>query len=143
LPEIAVHCSERERLADEVERETDDLKKAEFMLEKIGMDFDGIISGVTNFGIYVALENTVEGLVRMTALDDDYYVYNEKHYCLMGMRTKKVYRLGDSVKVRVANVDMNSRNIDFVLAETYTSEDSLEKKDRPRKKYKKRSGKAR
>ncbi|HZK35262.1 MAG TPA: ribonuclease R [Bacillota bacterium] len=141
LPDIASYCSERERLADEAERETDDLKKAEFMIDKIGLDFDGIISGVMNYGIYVALENTVEGLVRVTALDDDYYVYNEKHYCLMGMRTKKIYRLGDSVKVRVANVDIASRNVDFVLAETFVNEDSLEKKDMPRKKHNRKSRK--
>jgi len=116
LPSMADHCSQRERLADEVEREVDDLKKAEYMLDKIGMEFDGIISGVTHYGIFVELANTVEGLVRITALDDDYYVYYEKHYCLIGERTRKVYRLGDTVRVRVVNVDISSRNIDFVLA---------------------------
>ncbi len=116
LPEMADHCSQRERLADEAERETDDLKKAEYMQDKIGMEFDGIISGVTNYGIYVQLYNTVEGLVRMTALDDDYYVYNEKHYCLIGERTRKVYRLGDTIRIRVSHVDLAARNIDFVLA---------------------------
>ncbi|HHY82467.1 MAG TPA: ribonuclease R [Clostridiales bacterium] len=116
LPEMAEHCSQRERVADEAERETDDLKKAEYMMDKIGMEFDGIISGVTSYGIFVELDNTVEGLVRMTALDDDYYTYNEKHYCLIGERTKKVYRLGDTIRIRVAGVDLASRNIDFVLA---------------------------
>ncbi|MGI6142044.1 MAG: ribonuclease R [Caldicoprobacterales bacterium] len=116
LPGMADHCSQRERLADEAERETDDLKKAEYMLDKIGMEFDGIISGVTNYGIFVELANTVEGLVRMTALDDDYYVYNEKHYCLIGERTRKIYRLGDTIRIRVTNVDIPSRNIDFVPA---------------------------
>lgn len=116
LPGLSEHCSQREKLADEVERETDNLKKAEYMLDKIGMEFEGIISGVTYFGIFVALANTVEGLVRMTALDDDYYVYNEKHYCLIGERTRKVYRLGDTIRVKVASVDIPSRNIDFILA---------------------------
>ncbi|HHU49271.1 MAG TPA: ribonuclease R [Clostridiales bacterium] len=116
LPGMADHCSQRERLADEAERETDDLKKAEYMLDKIGMEFDGIISGVTNYGIFVELANTVEGLVRMTALDDDYYVYNEKHYCPIGERTRKIYRLGDTIRIRVTNVDIPSRNIDFVPA---------------------------
>ena len=116
LPEMANHCSEREKVADEAERETDDLKKAEFMMDKIDREYDGIISGVTNYGIYVALENTVEGLVRMTALDDDYYVYHEKHYCLIGERTRKVYRLGDTIRIKVAQVDLAARNIDFVLA---------------------------
>jgi ribonuclease R len=116
LPEMADHCSERERVADEAERETDDLKKAEYMMDKIGIKFDGIISGVTNYGIFVHLENTVEGLVRVAAMDDDFYVYNEKHYCLIGEHTRKVYRLGDTLKIRVSNVDIESRNIDFVLA---------------------------
>jgi ribonuclease R len=116
LPEMADHCSQREKLADEAERETDDLKKAEYMQDKIGMEFDGIISGVTNYGIYVELDNTVEGLVRMTALDDDYYVFNEKHYCLIGERTRKVYRLGDTIRIRVSQVDIAARNVDFVLA---------------------------
>ncbi len=116
LPEMCEHCSKRERVADEAERETDNLKKAEYMMDKIGMEFDGIISGVTNYGIFVQLANTVEGLVRVTALDDDYYVYNEKHYCLIGERTRKVYRLGDTLKIRVSKVDIASRNIDFTLA---------------------------
>ncbi|NLW12796.1 MAG: ribonuclease R, partial [Clostridiaceae bacterium] len=116
LPEMCEHCSKRERVADEAERETDNLKKAEYMMDKIGMEYDGIISGVTNYGIFVQLANTVEGLVRVTALDDDYYVYNEKHYCLIGERTRKVYRLGDTMKIRVSKVDITTRNIDFVLA---------------------------
>ncbi len=126
LPGLADHCSQRERVADEAERETDDLKKAEFMQDKIGMEFEGIISGVANHGIYVALENTVEGLIRMVALDDDYYVFDEKHYCLLGERTRKVYRLGDSVKIRVSQADIATRNIDFVLAETPTAMDGFE-----------------
>ena len=117
LPGMAEHCSKRERVADEAERETDDLKKVEFMLDKIGQEFDGIISGVTNYGIYVQLPNTVEGLVRISAIEDDYYVYNEKHYCLIGERTRRILRLGDSVRVKVAKVDMVMRNIDFVLVE--------------------------
>ena len=117
LPEIADHCSQKERLADEVERETEDLKKAEYMADKIGMEYEGIISGVTRFGIYVQLPNTVEGLVRISSIEDDYYVYNEKHYCLIGERTRKIYRLGDIVKVWVVDVNIAERNIDFVLVE--------------------------
>ncbi len=116
LPEMCEYCSKRERVADEAERETDNLKKAEYMMDKIGMDYDGIISGVTSYGIFIQLANTVEGLVRVTALDDDYYVYNEKHYCLIGGRTRKIYRLGDTLKIRVSKVDIASRNIDFILA---------------------------
>lgn len=118
LPGMAEHCSKRERVADEAERETDDLKKVEFMLDKLGEEFDGIISGVTNYGIYVQLSNTVEGLVRISTIEDDYYVYNEKHYCLIGERTRRILRLGDSVRVKVAKVDLIMRNIDFVLVDS-------------------------
>ncbi|HZJ83895.1 MAG TPA: ribonuclease R, partial [Clostridia bacterium] len=118
LPEMATHCSKRERVADEAERETDDLKKAEFMLDKVGEEFEGIISGVTGFGLYVQLPTTVEGLVRISSIEDDYYNYNEKHYCLIGERRKRIFRLGDPVKIRATNVDMIARNIDFVLVES-------------------------
>ncbi len=121
LPQLTDHCSQRERIADDAERETDDLKMAEFMLDKIGEEFEGIISGVANHGIYVKLENTIEGMIRISALDDDYYVYNEKHYCLIGERTRKIYRLGDVVQIKVVNVDLAARNIDFILADSNTS----------------------
>jgi len=117
LPEMAEHCSKMERLADEAERETLALKMAEYMMDKVDMEFEGIISGVTAYGIYVQLPNTIEGLVHISSIEDDYYVYNEKHYCLIGERTGKIYRLGDTVKVRVVGVDLSTRNIDFVLAE--------------------------
>ena len=140
LPPLADHCSQRERLADEAERETDALKKAEFMLDKIGMEFEGIISGVANHGLYVELESTVEGLVRIAALDDDYYVYNEKHYCLMGMRNRKIYRLGDTIRVRVTQVDIPARNIDFVLADSSRPDNPYSEPDfpKPMKKGKKK-----
>lgn len=117
LPEIADHCSKRERVAEEAERETDNLKKCEYMLDKIGFKYEGIISGVTNYGLYVQLANTVEGLVRFSTIEDDYYIYDEKQYCAIGEMTRKVYRLGDSINIKVSNVDMYSRNIDFLLAE--------------------------
>jgi ribonuclease R len=122
VPGIAEQCSERERMADEVERETEKLKKAEYMMDKIGMEFDGIISGVTSFGIYVELENTVEGLVHISALEDDYYVYDEKHHCLIGERKRKIYRLGDSARIKVAGASVANRTIDFVLAEATDEE---------------------
>lgn len=117
LPEMADHCSQRERLADEAERETQDLKMAEYMVDKVGMEFEGIISGVTGFGIYVQLPNTVEGMVHINSIEDDYYIYDEKHYCLIGEHTRKIYKLGDIVKIRVIKADVATRNIDFVLAE--------------------------
>ncbi|GAA4718125.1 ribonuclease R [Brevibacillus fulvus] len=115
LPEIADHSSQRERLAVEAERETDDLKKAEFMLERIGEEFEGVISGVTSFGIFVELPNTIEGLVHVSYLTDDYYHYHEKMYALVGERTGKQFRIGDVVQVRVANVNVDERAIDFEI----------------------------
>ena len=100
----------------EAEREVCDIKKAEFMEDKVGGEFDGIISSVTSFGFFVELENSVEGLVRVADLDDDYYVYDEKTYSLRGERSGKIYKIGDEVKVIVANVDVLSHKIDFVLS---------------------------
>ena len=107
--------SETERIAQEAEREVDDLKKAEYMQDRIGEEFTGIVSSVTSFGMFVELSNTIEGLVHITALDDDYYVYDEDHLCLIGERTKKIYRLGDSVKVSCSRVDIPNREIYFDL----------------------------
>lgn len=109
----AKQSSEMERLAEEAEREVDDLKKAEYMMDRIGEEYDGIISSVTSFGIFVELSNTIEGLVHITDLDDDYYVYDEAHLMLIGERTKNIYRLGDTVKVRCSRVDIDNREIFF------------------------------
>lgn len=109
--------SEMERLAQEAEREVDDLKKAEYMQERIGEEFTAIISSVTSFGLFAELPNTIEGLIHITALDDDYYIYDEAHLCLIGERTKKVYRLGDEIKVRCTRVDIDNREIYFDLIE--------------------------
>jgi ribonuclease R len=113
LPDIAEHASNMERRAVEAERETDDLKKTEFMEDKIGMEFDGIISSVTNFGLFVELPNTIEGLVHVSYLTDDYYRYDERHYAMIGERTGKVYRIGDEITVRVINVNKEERIVDF------------------------------
>lgn len=117
LPDIAKHTSEMERRAVDAERETDDLKKAEFMLDKIGEEFDGIISSVTNFGMFVELENTVEGLIHVSYLVDDYYHYDDRSHALIGEHTATIYRVGDEVKVRVVQVNMEERAIDFELVE--------------------------
>lgn len=111
----SIQSSLTERVADEAEREVDDLKKAEYMKERIGQEFEGIISSVTNFGMFVELPNTVEGLVHMSTLNDDYYIYDEQHMCLIGEKTKKTYRLGDSVKIRVDKVDIDNKEIYFTL----------------------------
>ena len=113
LPEIAEHASDMERRAVEAERETDDLKKTEFMEDKIGMEFDGIISSVTNFGLFVELPNTIEGLVHVSYLTDDYYRYDERSYAMIGERTGKMYRIGDEITVRVINVNKDERIVDF------------------------------
>ena len=117
LHDVSLHCSQRERRAEEAERETVKLKKLEYMQDKWDEVFEGVISGVTAWGIYVELENTVEGLVRMTALTDDYYEYNEEGFELIGKANNKHYKLGQSVKVRLDNIDKLMRTIDFVLVE--------------------------
>lgn len=113
----ARQSSETENIATEAEREVDDLKKAEYMLDRIGEEFEGIVSSVTSFGMFVELPNTIEGLIHITALDGDYYIYDENHLCLMGERTKKIYRLGDFVKVRCSRVDIPNREIYFDMVE--------------------------
>ena len=117
--------SETERIAQQAEREVDDLKKAEYMLDRLGEEFEGIVSSVTSFGMFVELPSTIEGLVHITALDDDYYVYNEDHLCLIGERTKKVYRLGDSVKVKCSKIDIPNREIFFDLVEDEYSREEI------------------
>jgi len=115
LPDIAKQCSERERAADDAERDTVELKKVEYMRSKIGESFDGIISNVTSFGMFVELENTIEGLVRISQMDDDYYIFEEKSYSLIGERTKKRYRIGDQVKVILVRADMALRQLEFII----------------------------
>jgi ribonuclease R len=117
--------SEMERLAQEAEREVDDLKKAEYMQERIGEEFTAIISSVTSFGLFAELPNTIEGLIHITALDDDYYIYDEAHLCLIGERTKKVYRLGDEVKVKCTRVDIDNREVYFDLIEEEQTKEEI------------------
>jgi ribonuclease R len=113
LPEIAHHSSKMERRAVDAERETDELKKAEYMQDKIGEEYDGIISSVTNFGMFVELPNTIEGLIHVSYLTDDYYRYDERHFAMIGERTGNVFRIGDEITVRVINVNKEERSIDF------------------------------
>ena len=116
------HCSLTERRADEATREVIRWLKAEFMMDKIGEEFDGYISGVTNFGIFVELvEVYVDGLVHITALGNDYYHFDAAHHRLMGERTRQIYRLGDKVRVRVVRVDLDETKIDFELVGTPVS----------------------
>jgi len=113
--EAADISSATERQAVELEREVEKMKKAEYMSYHIGEEFRGIISGVTNFGIYVELENTVEGMIRLDSLKDDYYDYQPEKYRIMGRRTKKIYSLGDEAVIKVLSVNIEDREIDFML----------------------------
>ena len=108
--------SAAERKAIEAEREVEKLKKAEYMTYHIGEEFDGVISGVTNFGLYVQLENTIEGLIKIDSLYDDYYDYNQEKYALMGRRTNKVYKLGDKIRIFVDDVNTDRSEINFLIA---------------------------
>lgn len=118
LPEVAKHASEMERRADEAERETIKLKKVQYMEKHIGETFVGVISGVAEYGFFVELENTVEGLVRVTSLTDDFYQYYEETYELVGGATNRRFKLGQQVRVTVDNCDRIMRTIDFTLADS-------------------------
>ena len=117
LPEVAKHSSEMERRADEAERETIKMKKVQYMEAHVGETFEGVISGVTEWGFFVELPNTVEGLVRVTSLTDDFYQYFEDTYELVGEVTNRRYKLGQKVYVTVEHCDRILRTIDFVLAD--------------------------
>lgn len=113
MPEVAKQCSLRERRAEEAERETIKLKKVEFMEQFVGKMFEGAITGTTSWGCYVELPNTVEGLVHVNEMADDYYIYDEPGHRFIGERTKQIYRLGDKVFVQVLKTDSMTRTIDF------------------------------
>jgi ribonuclease R len=118
LPEVARHTSERERRADEAERELLQWKKVRFMAGKVGDEFDGFVTGVAPFGLFVELEaHFVEGLVHVSSMADDYYRFVEQEHALFGENTKRVYRLGDRVRVQVVRADMERRQIDLGLVE--------------------------
>lgn len=117
LPEVADEASKRERLAMEAEWEVEEIKKVEYMVKKKGEVFSGIISGVIGSGFFVELQNTVEGFVRISTLGDDYYIFNQQQMTLTGERRKRIYRLGDRVNVLVDRVNMEEKEIDFLLVE--------------------------
>ena len=111
----STQSSERERAAELAERDVHDYYKACYMADKVGQQFDGVVSGVTSFGIFVELENTVEGLIRLANMRDDYYIYNQETYSIIGERSKKTFRIGDSVRIEVDNVNVDFKEIDFRL----------------------------
>ena len=116
--ESANQSSEREKIATKVERDSEDLKKAEYMENKIGEEYEGIISSVTQFGIFVELPNTVEGLIRFEKMGDEYFIYDEKRKNLIGERTNKTYKIGDKVKIRVISANKMLRQVDFEIADS-------------------------
>lgn len=117
LPEVAKHSSKMERRADEAERETDKLKKAEYMEEHIGEIYDGVISGITQWGIYVELPNTVEGLIRVSTLSGDFFYYDEESYEMVGRDTGMTYKLGQRITIQVKGVDRMAGTVEFMIPE--------------------------
>lgn len=126
LPEVTKHASEMERRAEEAERETVKLKKVEYMQQHLGEIFEGVISSITKWGMYVELPNTVEGLVHVANMRDDHYEYDENRYELVGAHTNKVYKLGQRIRIRVTGADRLLRTIDFEIAEEGEEEDGKE-----------------
>ena len=111
----STQSSERERAAELAERDVHDFYKACYMADKVGQEFDGVVSSVTSFGMFVELENTVEGLIRLANMRDDYYIYNQETYTIMGERSHKTFKIGDTVRIKVDNVNVDFREIDFAL----------------------------
>lgn len=128
----STQSSERERAAELAERDVHDFYKACYMADKVGQEFDGVVSSVTSFGMFVELENTVEGLIRLANMRDDYYIYNQETYTIMGERTHKTFKIGDTVRIKVDNVNVDFREIDFALVskleESHIEEDLKEEK---------------
>lgn len=133
LPAAAVQTSAMERRADDAERETDKLKKVQYMEHRIGEEFEGTVSGVTGWGFYVALPNTIEGLVHVNDLVDDYYIFDEAHYRLVGRMTGRVYTIGQPVRVLVTGVDRLMKTIDFIPTDKRWDETGVKKKNGKRK----------
>jgi ribonuclease R len=118
LPEVCIQCSETERKATGAERESVKIKQVEYMDRHIGDELHGIVSGVVNFGIFIEINDLlIEGMVRVRDMEDDYYMYDEKKYALIGRRTGKRYRIGDTVKVQVISVNIENREINFRLVD--------------------------
>lgn len=111
----STQSSERERAAELAERDVHDFYKACYMADKVGQEFDGVVSSVTSFGMFVELENTIEGLIRLANMRDDYYIYNQETYTIMGERSHKTFKIGDTVRIKVDNVNVDFREIDFAL----------------------------
>lgn len=131
LPDVAEHTSSRERRAVDAERDVEALKKAQFMVDQVGETFKGVVSSVTNFGMFIELENTVEGLVHVRDMSDDYYRFDERLMMLIGERTAKQYRIGDEVEVEVTNVVPEEGTIDFGVVGMKSNRRRSSRKARP------------
>lgn len=125
LKKIVAYSSEqssiRERAADDAQREVEDLKKTEYMADRIGEEFEGRITSVTSFGMFVEIENTVEGLIRLSNLNDDYYIFDSENYVLIGEHTKKTYKIGDNLKVKVSSVNIDFKEIELTIVKSKDS----------------------
>ncbi|KRL85005.1 ribonuclease R [Ligilactobacillus equi] len=115
LPEMTTHASEMERRAIDTERDTDAMKKAEYMADHVGEEFDAVVSSVTKFGMFIALENTVEGLIHISELKDDFYYFVEKQLALVGQRSKRTFRIGQAIRVKLDSVNVEQKEINFKL----------------------------
>ena len=136
LPEIAEYSSMAERRAVDAEREVEDLKMAEFMVDKVGTKYDALITSITNFGMFVQVEGAVEGLVHLSTMKNDYYEFNERGMLLIGQRTGETFRIGEEVRVELVNVDVDQYDIDFEL-----TDESSEKKKKNKNKQQKNKNK--
>ncbi len=134
LPVIAEHSSQQERKSIDAERAVNDLKKTEYMIDKVGESFDAVISSVTSFGMFVALENTVEGLIHITNLKDDFYSFDEKQLTLVGKKTNRQFKIGQAIKVTLIRADLEQRQIDFEIYD--------EKVEQEKRQVKRTDGKA-
>ena len=113
----STQSSERERAAELAERDVHDIYKSRYMADKVGEEYIGIVSSVTSFGLFIELDNTVEGLVRLADMKDDYYIFDEESYTILGERTKKMFKIGDVVKIKVDSVNVDFKEINFELLE--------------------------
>lgn len=134
LPEIAEHSSMAERRAVDAEREVEDLKMAEYMMDKVGMEFEAIIVSITNFGMFVQVEEAVEGLVHLSSMKKDYYEFNERGMILVGQRTGQTFRIGEKVNVKLINVNIEQYDIDFELVEESNNNKNGKKNEHSKKK---------
>jgi ribonuclease R len=146
IDNVGRHCSETERTAEAAERQAIKVKQVAFMARHVGDEFDGVISGVTAYGFFVKLDNMgVEGLVRVSTIDDDYYRFDEKQYRITGRRTSRSFRLGDRVRVGILRVDTTANEIDLFVARTQLrrSDNGAERtQKKSRRKHRGKSGKA-